>query len=82
MSKTVISITSDGENDSLELMGTMKNLHLLLHEAMNQSDVFKEIVLNVAANYERINAKVEALEQNKFLEEVKNIMNTHKPEKG
>ena len=82
MSKTVISITSNGENNRLELEGTKKELAGLLYEAMIQNDVLKEIILFVAANYERINAKVEALEQNKFLEEVKNIMNTHKPEKG
>ena len=82
MSNTAIIITTDGSRGRLELEGTVPDLSRSLYEAMNQSDAFKEIVLNVAANYERINAKMEALEQNEFLEEVKNIMRTHKPEKG
>ena len=81
MSKSAIIITTDGSRGRLELEGTVPDLSRSLHEAMNQSEVLKEIVLNVAANYERINAKVEAMEQNEFLEEVKNIMRTHKPEK-
>lgn len=82
MSNTAIIITSDGENGRCIIAGSFEELAASLHQAMVNHAALKQIVLNVAANYERINAKVEALEQNKFLEEVKNIMNTHKPGKG